>query len=435
MRFPFLSVNGLQQADVLVVGGGVAGMTVALELAGQGLTSILVEVQPFIGGRVASLGRVFPNMVSGALIVKGMTDEIDRLFREEKMDVRTLALMTSVERTDRGFTVDMSMRPRHVNDRCAKCGECSDACPVIIPDEMEFGSGETKAIRVVRKGWPVRSIVDMRYCTRCGSCIEACARDAIDLEEKGVDETVEVRSIVFANGLEPIDPTQIPEFGYGKHKDIITSLQLERMLSSEGPTQGRLLRPSDGSAPKVMAFIQCVGSRVERRGVRYCSSVCCINAIKNAMLAKEIDPAMDVYVLYIDIRTHGRGYENAYKEARRKGVRFIRGQPSLVLMQDGRPLVSGENTLLKELYDIPADLVVLCIGLRTSEMTKQNMIAAGLSMNSEGLVQVKDEMVRSDQSFVPGVFLAGSVESPKDVKDTVLHARACARSVVAFLKV
>lgn len=409
-------------------------MTVALEMTGQGLTCILIEVQPFIGGRVASLGKVFPSMVSGASMVKEMILDIERTVHEGKLEVRTMTQMTSVERSDMVFTVGLSMRPRHVNDRCAKCGECSEACPVSIPDELEFGQVETKAIRVVRNGWPVRSLVDMRYCTRCGSCLEACARDAIDLDEKERNELVKVRSIVFANGLEPIDPSQIPEFSYGKDRDIITSLQLERMLSSNGPTQGRLMRPSDGSAPRTIAFVQCVGSRVERRGVRYCSSVCCINAIKNAMLAKEIDPSMNVYVLYIDIRAHGRGYEIAYKEARQKGVRFIRGQPSLVLTKDGRPLVSGENTLLKELYDIPADLVVLCVGLQTSELTKKNMMAAGLSMNSEGLVQVKDEMIEPDQCSVPGVFLAGSVESPKDIKDTLLHSRVCARSVIAYLK-
>jgi len=243
---------------------------------------------------------------------------------------------------------------------------------------------------------------------------------------------ISAKAVVIATGLDPIDVGMIPEFGHGRYPDVITSLELEEMFKDFDPVGVR--RPSDGKVPKNMVFVQCVGSRVETRGVSYCSTICCLNAIKNATLIRKALPQVQCYVLYIDIRTHGRGYERAYKEARANGVRFIRGQPSLVrAMPDGKLLVGGENTLLQELYEIDAGLVVLSLGLQVPNSTRKLLGRLGIGTDMESLVPVLDRALHPCETMKKGLFLAGSVESPKDIRDSLLHANACAKAVGGYL--
>jgi heterodisulfide reductase subunit A-like polyferredoxin len=240
---------------------------------------------------------------------------------------------------------------------------------------------------------------------------------------------VHATAIVLATGMSAIDPAMMPELGYGRAKNVITAEELEDMLRS-----GKIIRPSDGAPAKAVAFVQCVGSRVEKRGVPYCSAVCCANAIKDAITLKGSDHAMDVYVLYIDIRTCGKGQEALYKQARATGVRFIRGQPSMVVKRPGseRVLVCGENTLLKELYEIPADLVVLSCGLTISREDRELLQALGVEFTPEGLIATRS--LQGVETSVPGVFVAGALEAPKDVKYATSQGAEAGAVAAAYVK-
>ncbi len=341
-------------ASVLVVGGGVAGMTAALAVADAGVRVHLVEKQPELGGVVRRLHALFPSMESPAPLIGSL---VERVTNNDRIVVHTRAEITEVKGAFPEFTV-------------------------IITDS--------------EGGRPPKELTEA--------------------------------SIILATGLETIDPSMIPEFGYGRYREVITSLEFEDILADAERGGATLSRRTDGKPVKTLVFIQCVGSRVEKRGVPYCSAVCCMGAIKNSILVKERHPEIDVFVLYIDIRAQGKGCEELYKRARKAGVKFIRGQPSLVVRRSGsdRLLVCGENTLLRELYEIPADMVVLSVGLTQSRRNEDLLRMLGVPLTGErlakGIGPHRDPFV----SPVPGVFLAGTMESPKDVRDTITQAEAAA---------
>jgi heterodisulfide reductase subunit A-like polyferredoxin len=258
------------------------------------------------------------------------------------------------------------------------------------------------------------------------------------LSRKGTEKekclSLTVGGIILATGLEPIDPSIIPEFGYGRWKDVITSLEFEGMLANAERTREPLSRPSDGQVTKSIAFVQCVGSRVEKRGVPYCSSVCCMGAIKNSILVKERFPETQLWVLYIDIRAQGKGHEDLYKKARQFGVKFVRGQPSMVMKRSDsdKILVCGENTLLRELYEIPVDLVVLSVGLRQPADNVRLLRMLGVAQTPDGLAVEKDICVAPGESSVTGVFLAGMIDSPKDICASIAQGGAAAAKMKAL---
>jgi heterodisulfide reductase subunit A-like polyferredoxin len=242
-------------------------------------------------------------------------------------------------------------------------------------------------------------------------------------EDEGTSIELEAGCVIIATGLRPMDPTIIPEFGYGRYPEVVTSLEFETLLRSSGESG---IKGPEGTPVKKFVFIQCVGSRVERRGLPYCSAVCCIGAIKNALILKGMDPELDVSILYIDIRTHGKGWEDAYREARKAGVMFIRGQPSMVTKRPGgkKLFVCGENTLLKELYELDADLVVLQVGLEMPTDARNLISMLNVGIRGDGLPE--DEQV-------DGVFIAGSLEAPKDLASCVAQGKACASSAAGYV--
>lgn len=348
--------------SVLVIGGGVAGMQAALDLARMGLEVDLVEKKPKLGGMLAELNRVYPSMQPAQDIISRIGKDV---LSRKSVRIHLEAEVVSVIGVAGDFSVELLSRK---------------------------GTGKEK------------------------------------------HQSLSVDGIILATGLEPIDPSIIPEFGYGRWKDVVTSLDFEGMLANVERTREPLSRPSDGQAVRSIAFVQCVGSRVEKRGVPYCSSVCCMGAIKNSILVKERFPGTELWILYIDIRAHGKGHEDLYKKARQLGVKFVRGQPSMVLRrpESDKMMVCGENTLLKELYEIPVDLVVLSIGLRQPEENTRLLRMLGVAQTADGLTIEKDICVAPVESPVSGIFVAGTVDSPKDICASIAQGGAAAAKMKAL---
>lgn len=418
--------------SALVIGGGVAGIQSALDLAETGYKVYLVEKEPSIGGMMARIDKTFPTMdCSICILAPKMSDA----GHNSGIELLTYSEVTEVKGYIGNFHVKVQTKPRYVKKDCSACGECSKACPIIAPNEFDVGLATRHGIYTpFAQAVPSTYVIDMNLCLNkdgvivCDKCIKACERQAIDFDMKPETVALEVGTIIVATGADVFDPTVLPNYGYGKYPNVITSLEFERLINAGGPSSGKLLRPTDMQIPKRVAFVQCVGSRTDRNGRLYCSNVCCMNTIKDSLLIKEHWPETEVYVFYVDIRANGKGFEDLYKRARREGIKFIRGLPAKIA-EDKRThnlWVIGENTLLKELYRINAGMVILSVGLepRKDAETIQRLLT--LSRTQDGFFMEAHPKLRPVDAATGGIFFAGCAESPKDIKDSVTQASAAA---------
>jgi heterodisulfide reductase subunit A len=416
----------------LVIGGGVAGIQAALDLADTGYEVYLVEKEPSIGGRMAQLDKTFPTMDCSICILAPKMSDVGR---HPRIALLTNSEVLEVKGYIGNFKVKVLKKPRYVTDECSACGECSKVCPVTAPNEFDVGLATRHAIYTpFAQAVPSTYIIDRNLCLNkegfiaCDKCIKACERKAIDFDMKPETLELEVGTIIVATGADVFDPTSLTHYGYGKYPNVITSLEFERLINAGGPSGGRLLRPSDMKIPETVAFVQCVGSRSEKGGHLYCSNVCCMNTIKDALLIKEHWPETQIYVFYVDIRAYGKGFEDLYKRARKEGVIFIRGLPAeIVEDRKTRDLwLFGENTLQKELYKVKAGMVVLSIGIeprRDSEIIQRLLV---LSRTADGFFMEAHPKLRPVDAPTGGIFFAGCAEAPKDIKDSVTQASAAA---------
>ena len=301
----------MEKSPILVVGGGIAGIRASMDLANLGFKVYLLESSPSIGGTVAQLDKIFP---THDCAICALTHELNRLTRNPNIEIITNAEVKNVTGQAGNFQVSITKKARYVDEeKCNGCGLCAEVCPIEVPDEFEQGLKKRKAIYIkYPQAYPPTYVIDAENCTKCGKCVEVCKLNAINLNDTDKELTLNVGSIILALGFQPFDASLKSEYGYGKYPNVITSLQLERILNAAGPYQGSLVRPSDGKTPKKIAFLQCVGSRDALVGNLYCSSVCCMYAIKAAMAAKEYVPEADCTIFYMDIRTSGKDYELYY---------------------------------------------------------------------------------------------------------------------------
>jgi heterodisulfide reductase subunit A len=416
----------------LVIGGGVAGIQAALDLADTGYKVYLVEKEPSIGGRMAQIDKTFPTMdCSICILAPKMSDA----GRHPNIELLTNSEVKEVKGYIGNFKVRVLKNPRYVTDECTACNDCSEACPVTAPNEFDIGLATRRAIYTpFSQAVPSTYIIDRDLCLNkdnvitCDKCLKACERNAIDFEMKPETVELEVGTIIVATGADVYDPTSLVEYGYTRVPNVITSLEFERLINAGGPSGGRLLRPSDMKIPKSVAFIQCVGSRSEKDGHLYCSNVCCMNTIKDSLLIKEHWPETKIYVFYIDIRAYGKGFEDLYQRAKKEGVLFIRGLPAEII-EDRKThnlWLIGENTLQKELYKINPEMVILSIGIEPRQDSEVIQRLFTLSRTSDGFFMEAHPKLRPVDTPTGGVFLAGCAESPKDIKDSVTQASAAA---------
>ncbi|MCX7981461.1 MAG: hydrogenase iron-sulfur subunit [Syntrophales bacterium] len=340
------------------------------------------------------------------------------------------------------FRVRVLKRARYVIEKeCTACGECAKVCPVVVPDEFNMGLSTRRAIySPFPQAVPAAYVVDINHCLGhnpiiCGRCLEVCQRRCIDFSMNDEELTFEVGTIIVATGAQPIDPTHLDEYGYGRFENVLTSMELERLINAGGPTKGEVIRLSDHKRPQSVAFIQCVGSRSTHRGHPYCSNICCMNTIKSAIMLKEHYPEMEVKVFYIDIRAFGKGFEDLFRRSKALGVRYIRGLPgSIHENAETKDLIlTVENTATNALEKHVAELVVLSIGLEPPEDIKvlQEMLA--LQRNADGFYLEAHPKLQPVDSASRGIFFAGCAEGPKDIKDSVTQASAAAARAMRLM--
>ncbi len=426
----------------LVIGGGIAGIQTALDIADAGFEVDIVEKKPTIGGKMAQLDKTFPTLDCSACI---LTPRMVEAGQNEKIRIYSYSEVEAVSGFVGNFTVKIRKKARFVDvDKCTGCGLCSEKCPVKnVPDEFNLGMNNRHAIYIpFAQAVPKAAVIDPDRCLmkksgKCGLCSTVCGAGAIDYAQK--DETIEQKygAIVAATGYEPISLDKFDEFAYNKSKDVITSLQFERLMNAAGPTGGVLTRPSDNTHPKTVVFVQCVGSRCStdaEKGKEYCSKICCMYTAKHAMLTREKYPDTDVYVFYIDVRTPGKGFDEFYRRAVEEyGVHYIKGMVGKVVPEGNLLKVQASDLLSGKQLHIDADLVVLAAAIEPDKSARPLATMLTASMDTNDFFTEAHPKLRPVESPTAGIFLSGCCQGPKDIPETVAQAGAAASKVIGLL--
>ncbi|MGN0444659.1 MAG: 4Fe-4S binding protein [Acutalibacteraceae bacterium] len=425
----------------LVIGGGIAGIQTALDIADAGYEVDIVEKTPSIGGRMSQIDKTFPTLDCSACI---LTPKMVDAAAHEKIKIYTYSEVENVSGFVGDFTVDIRKKARSVDmDKCTGCGVCQEKCPSKkTPSEFNRGLNNRSAIYTpFAQAIPNVPVIDREACIKfktgkCGLCAKVCGAGAIDYEQKDEIVTNKYGAIVVATGFDMINLDKFDEYAYSQSPDVITSFELERIMNAAGPTKGHLERMSDHKAPKEMVFIQCVGSRCsDNRGKPYCSKVCCMYTAKHAMLIRDKYPDVNVTVFYIDVRTPGKNFDEFYRRAVEEyGVHYIKGQVGKVMPQaDGSLLVKGVDLIDNRQILKKADMVVLAAAIEPNKDVRKIATMLTASIDTNNFLTEAHPKLRPVESPTAGIFLSGMSQGPKDIPETVAQAGAAAIKVVGLL--
>jgi quinone-modifying oxidoreductase, subunit QmoA len=411
--------------SIMVVGGGISGLTTALEAAEVGYDVYLVEKNPYLGGRVAQLNQYFPKLCPPTC---GLEINFRRIKDNPRIKVMTLAEVEKVDGGPGNYDVDVKLKPRYVNEKCTCCGACAEACDTTVNHDFNFGMNKvTGAHLPFEMAFPSRFVISPQIIgtDAADKAKEACKYDAIDLDMEAKTVNLQVGAIVWATGWEPYDATRIDNLGFGQYDNIITNMMMERMASPNGPTKGQVLRPSDDKAPESVAFVQCAGSRDENH-LPYCSYICCMASLKQATYVRERYPEAKIYIFYIDLRAPGQRYEKFYQTIKEDpNVFFVKGKVAEVSEDPASKAVTvvAENAVTGEKTKQTVDLVVLATGMQPTAANAK--LPADLKYNADGFIINDYE--------TGGMFAAGCANKPADVVSSNQNATGMALKAIQTL--
>ncbi len=410
--------------DILFVGGGVSGLTSAIEAAEVGKEVIVVEKNPYVGGRVLQLNQYFPKLCPPSC---GLEINFKRIRKNPRIKIITLAEIDSISGEKGNYDVTVKKHPRYVNDLCTSCDKCVEPCPETRPNEFNFGMDTTKAIYLPHESsFPMQYAIDMDNCKgkECGECVKACPYNAIDLDMQPETFTINVKSIVWATGWKPYDAEKIDILGYGKYPNVITNMMMERLAAPNGPTKGKILRPSDNKEPKKVVFVQCAGSRDENH-LPYCSAVCCLASMKQSSYVREQYPDADITIAYIDVRSPGRLEDFYNKTNSDEKITFKRGKVASITEDTSTKnlIVKSENTMTGTIAEESADLVVLATGIVPN--TKETP-PANVKLDDNGFIVVNGENT--------GIYGAGMSVRPMEVSGSIREGMGATLKALQAIK-
>jgi len=421
------------ETDVLVVGAGIAGMQASLDAADQGVRVMLVERDASIGGRMINLSKVFPTLDCASCIT---TPRMSSVAHHPRIETLTHTEVLSVKRSGDGYLARLRKKPRYVVEAdCIGCRLCEEACAEYQQDPYEHGLGATKAIAIpFTNAIPQIAVLDPETCTWCGRCAKACPTDCIDYLQEPEEFEVRATSVIMTTGsqLTPID--QKPQYGLGVLPNVLTPMQVERLLAPHGP-YGRVIRPGDGKIPDSIAFVQCAGSRDLSLGTGYCSRVCCMYAIKQAILLSGSLPIADITIYYMDIRAFGKGYEQFYASARAMGINFVKAKVARVTEDaEHNPILRIERQEDDcRVEEVHHDMVVLSLGM-VSGADPELFDSCGVRLSPDGFIDPSRLLHSPTRTSAQGIFSAGTANGPKDIVDSIMDAGSAAMEALSHLR-
>lgn len=415
-----------------VIGGGISGITTALSLAKQGIKVHIIEEKPTVGGNMIKIGKVFsPEKLAEECALCLFNPLINEAVQHKNIDIITNAELKSSERKAGNFNLLVDKRPTFVKvDKCIACGNCAEVCPVDVPNEWNENLMMRKAIyKPFPQSVPDVYTIDEEHCIKCGKCQKVCSMNAINLDMKGEIIPLNVGSVVIATGHKGFDLKKRPEYGYERYGDVITQMELARIMGVNGPTNGKLLRPSNNEVPRRIVMVQCAGSRDETpEGKRYCSKVCCMVALKHASFIKRYYPDTEIIICYTDMRTVGM-YENYFRYVQSKGIKLLRGRPGDIAKKGKNLVVRVEDTLRGEQVEIETDMVILSEAMEPSEGTLKVAETLNVGLTEDLFIKEKHPKIKPVATDIEGIYVCGTAQGPKDITDSVSQANAAASKV------
>ena len=441
LNAPLVAGESPVKKRALVIGGGIAGIQTALDIADAGFEVDIVEKTATIGGKMAQIDKTFPTLDCAACI---LTPKMVEAAQHEKIKIYAYSEVESVKGFVGNFSVKIRRKARYVReDLCTGCGACTEKCPQKkAPNDFNLGLNKRGAIYIpFAQAVPKIATIDADYCTKlktgkCGVCSLVCTAKAIDYTQKDSFIDEEYGAIVVATGFNPIKLDKFNEYAYSESPDVVSSLEFERITNAAGPTAGKLLRPSDGKHPHTIVFVQCVGSRCDGdgKGKNYCSKICCMYTAKHAMLTREKYPDTEVYVFYIDVRTPGKNFDEFYRRAvEQYGVHYVKGMVGKVTPENGVLKVQASDLIEGKQLHIDADMVVLAAAIEPDPTARSLATMLTASMDTNDFFTEAHPKLRPVESPTAGIFLSGVCQGPKDIPETVAQAGAAASKVIGLL--